>query len=267
MAITINGKNPIPPGPPGLSPYQVAAAGGYTGTEAEFNVALAGIDNKADKVIGATAGNLAGLDANGDLVDSSYCPIAGLMHPVANPEENVTVSKLPSQMNYFGAAGRLAFLGIVPGASYASGEISFETGPAFTPKNYMPLFDTGAEHNLNGRTPVFYISKYGIRAGYVWFNVFTCLAFIYRDNFQPGTKYDMYLDPMLPEHVVYIKDGYAVAPAKAFLSVPGVVNMVAVTDVASVPADLPNGSLVAVVEAAAATALAYDVIPVEEATV
>ena len=48
MAITINGKNPIPPGPPGLSPYQVAAAGGYTGTEAEFNAALADIGGPQD---------------------------------------------------------------------------------------------------------------------------------------------------------------------------------------------------------------------------
>ena len=70
MAFLINGKNPIPPGPPGLSPYQVAAAGGYTGTEAEFNAALAGIDNKLDKISSAAAGDLAVTTADGSVKDS-----------------------------------------------------------------------------------------------------------------------------------------------------------------------------------------------------
>ena len=41
MAITVNGKKVAGVGPAGLSPYQVAVQGGYTGTEAEFNQALA----------------------------------------------------------------------------------------------------------------------------------------------------------------------------------------------------------------------------------
>lgn len=120
MAFLINGKNPIPPGPPGLSPYQVAAAGGYTGTEEEFNAILAGIASWAAKA------------------DAALPKIGGTM------------------------------------------------------------------------------------------------------------------------------TGNLVAAPKTDLTAVGVVNTVAVTDVANVPADLPNGSLVAVVEAAAATALTYDVIPVEE---
>lgn len=43
MAITVNGKKVAGVGPAGLSPYQVAKAGGYTGTEQEFNEALAQI--------------------------------------------------------------------------------------------------------------------------------------------------------------------------------------------------------------------------------
>lgn len=63
MALLINGKNPIPPGPPGLSPYQVAVAGGYTGTEAEFNAILAGIASwaaKADAALPKTGGTMTG---------------------------------------------------------------------------------------------------------------------------------------------------------------------------------------------------------------
>lgn len=159
MAITINGKSPIPPGPPGKSAYQVAAEGGYLGTEAEFNAALAGIDNKLDKISGAVEGNLAALDAAGSLADSG---------------------KKPAD------------------------------------------FATAAQ---------------GAKA----------------DAALPKTGGTM--------------TGNLVAAPKTDLTAVGVVNTVAVTDVANVPADLPNGSLVAVVEAAAATALTYDVIPVEEAAV
>lgn len=41
--ITVNGKKVAGAGPAGLSPYQVAKAGGYTGTEQEFNQTLASI--------------------------------------------------------------------------------------------------------------------------------------------------------------------------------------------------------------------------------
>lgn len=44
MAITVNGKKVAGTGPAGLSPYQVAVAGGYTGTEQEFNQQLAQLD-------------------------------------------------------------------------------------------------------------------------------------------------------------------------------------------------------------------------------
>lgn len=43
MAITVNGKKVAGVGPAGLSPYQVAQAGGYTGTEQEFNEAMSKI--------------------------------------------------------------------------------------------------------------------------------------------------------------------------------------------------------------------------------
>ena len=43
MAITVNGKKVAGVGPAGLSPYQVAKAGGYAGTEQEFNAALANV--------------------------------------------------------------------------------------------------------------------------------------------------------------------------------------------------------------------------------
>lgn len=43
--IKVNGKKVAGVGPPGLSPYQVAKAGGYTGTEAEFNAALVNLGN------------------------------------------------------------------------------------------------------------------------------------------------------------------------------------------------------------------------------
>ena len=70
MSITVNGKKVAGSGPAGLSPYQVAVAGGYTGTESDFNSALVGISNKADKSVPAVPGNLAALDSSGNLIDS-----------------------------------------------------------------------------------------------------------------------------------------------------------------------------------------------------
>ena len=43
------------PGADGKSAYEAAQDGGYTGTEAAFNAALAGVENKADKSVSATA--------------------------------------------------------------------------------------------------------------------------------------------------------------------------------------------------------------------
>lgn len=57
-------------GADGKSAYTSAAEGGYTGTETAFNQALAAVPNKADKKVPAAAGNLAALDANGNLADS-----------------------------------------------------------------------------------------------------------------------------------------------------------------------------------------------------
>lgn len=44
MSVLVNGKKVAGTGPAGLSPYQVAVAGGYTGTEQEFNQQLAQLD-------------------------------------------------------------------------------------------------------------------------------------------------------------------------------------------------------------------------------
>lgn len=65
-----------PQGPQGIqgetgeSAYTAASKGGYTGTETQFNSDLAKIGNKADKTVPAAAGNLAALDAAGNLSDS-----------------------------------------------------------------------------------------------------------------------------------------------------------------------------------------------------
>ena len=59
-----------PQGEAGESAYTAASKGGYTGTETQFNSDLAKIGNKADKTVPAAAGNLAALDAAGNLVDS-----------------------------------------------------------------------------------------------------------------------------------------------------------------------------------------------------
>lgn len=59
-----------PQGEAGESAYTAASKGGYTGTEPQFNSDLAKIGNKADKMVPAAAGNLAALDAAGNLSDS-----------------------------------------------------------------------------------------------------------------------------------------------------------------------------------------------------
>ena len=59
-----------PQGEAGESAYTAASKGGYTGTETQFNSDLAKIGNKADKTVPAAAGNLATLDAAGNLADS-----------------------------------------------------------------------------------------------------------------------------------------------------------------------------------------------------
>lgn len=63
-----------PQGEAGESAYTAASKGGYTGTETQFNSDLAKIGNKADKTVPAAAGNLAALDAEGDLADSGKKP-------------------------------------------------------------------------------------------------------------------------------------------------------------------------------------------------
>lgn len=63
-----------PQGEAGESAYTAASKGGYTGTETQFNSDLAKIGNKADKTVPAAAGNLAALDAEGNLADSGKKP-------------------------------------------------------------------------------------------------------------------------------------------------------------------------------------------------
>ena len=57
-------------GADGKSAYTSATEGGYVGTENAFNTALADVPNKASKKVPAAAGNLAALDADGNLIDS-----------------------------------------------------------------------------------------------------------------------------------------------------------------------------------------------------
>lgn len=54
----------------GESAYDAYVNAGGTLTEAQFNATLTTIPDKADKTVPAAAGNLAGLDANGNLIDS-----------------------------------------------------------------------------------------------------------------------------------------------------------------------------------------------------
>lgn len=75
-----------PQGEAGESAYTAASKGGYTGTETQFNSDLAKIGNKADKTAPAAAGNLAALDAAGNLADSGKKP--------ADFQAKVTVSGL-----------------------------------------------------------------------------------------------------------------------------------------------------------------------------
>lgn len=59
-----------PQGIAGESAFSSASKGGYTGTETQFNSDLAKIGDKADKKVPTAAGNLAALDAAGNLTDS-----------------------------------------------------------------------------------------------------------------------------------------------------------------------------------------------------
>jgi hypothetical protein len=61
-------------GADGQSAYTSACNGGYTGTETAFNTALADVPNKAAKKVPAATGNLATLDAVGNLGDSGKKP-------------------------------------------------------------------------------------------------------------------------------------------------------------------------------------------------
>ena len=61
-------------GADGKSAYTSATEGGYVGTETAFNTALADVPNKASKKVPAAAGNLATLDATGNLGDSGKLP-------------------------------------------------------------------------------------------------------------------------------------------------------------------------------------------------
>lgn len=57
-------------GEKGKSAYESALEGGYAGTEGEFNAELAKLPQKADLAVPMTSGNLAGLNASGNITDS-----------------------------------------------------------------------------------------------------------------------------------------------------------------------------------------------------
>lgn len=59
-------------GADGKSAYTSATEGGYVGTETAFNTALADVPNKASKKVPAAEGNIATLDATGNLADSGH---------------------------------------------------------------------------------------------------------------------------------------------------------------------------------------------------
>lgn len=94
-----------PQGEAGESAYTAASKGGYTGTETQFNGDLAKIGNKADKTVPAAAGNLAALDAAGNLSDSGKKP--------ADFQAKVTASGL---LKGDGSGGVTA---AAPGADYS----------------------------------------------------------------------------------------------------------------------------------------------------
>lgn len=57
-------------GPAGKSAYDEALEGGYAGTQAEFKAELARLPQKADMAVPADEGNIAALNASGNLMDS-----------------------------------------------------------------------------------------------------------------------------------------------------------------------------------------------------
>lgn len=79
-------------GPAGKTAYESAQTGGYAGTESAFNAALAGVENKADKVSSAASGNFAALDASGNLADSGKKSA-----DFANASHTHVVGDLPAQ--------------------------------------------------------------------------------------------------------------------------------------------------------------------------
>lgn len=277
MAITINGKSPIPPGPPGLSPYQVAAAGGYTGTEAEFNEALAGIDNKLDKISSAAAGDLAVTTADGSVKDSgaSFSFISFRSNYVSTDiaksqgagadvyfsqreiAGTVFATNTPFTVTFPEDDARPGFIQL-NGVLFSSANIEKGEAATFSKKSLHYLYQEDGQGLAGTNLYVYY------EGGQIKYSVSGRIS-----DPKPGKKYFVlpFATSLFEELVPKTggtMTGNLVAAAKADLAVPGVVNMVAVTDVANVPANLPNGSLVAVVDAAAATALTYDVIPVEE---
>lgn len=124
------------PGAAGKSAYASAQDGGYTGTEAQFNSDLAKIGNKADKTVPAAAGNLAALDAAGNLSDSGKKP--------ADFQTKVTASGL---LKGDGAGGVTA---AVKGTDYA--------GPSVG----VPVTLTAAGWNADAKTQT--VSVAGVTA-------------------------------------------------------------------------------------------------------
>ena len=89
-------------GAAGKTAYESAQTGGYSGTESAFNAALAGVENKADKVSPATSGNLAALDTSGNLTDSGK-----KASDFANASHTHAVGDLPSQTTITNSASNI----------------------------------------------------------------------------------------------------------------------------------------------------------------
>ena len=79
MALYLNGKKVAGIGAPGLSPFQVAQANGYAGTEAEFTEQLVNIPNKQDNLTGAE-NQIVGFNSEGKAVNAQGKVIGCVLH-------------------------------------------------------------------------------------------------------------------------------------------------------------------------------------------
>ena len=190
---------------------------------------------KADKVAGATAGNFAGLDANGNLTDSG-----SKASDFATPAQvNAKANKAASS-----TAGHIATLD-AEGNPVDSGKTLEDVTPADYDEvkqqvqaNTQAL--TGKADKVSGASAGHFagldadgnLTDSGSGAG-----SFATAA--------QGVK----ADAAMPKSGGTFT-GNVAAAGKTTLATVGMVNCIAVTDISQVPADLPNGTLVAVYEGA-----------------